>query len=84
MQNVVTPKVVSSAHVCLDAQATPIEVVCVRDLKQTCAETNTVEWMLLAELLTTGTLNVIAPVTILLEIHILNVRICGFYHHIVY
>lgn len=40
--------------------------------------------MLLAELLTTGTLNVTAPVTILLEIHILNVRICGFCHQIVY
>jgi len=43
MQNVVTPKVVLSALVSLDAQATPIEVVCVRDLKQTCVETNTVE-----------------------------------------
>jgi len=31
--------------------------------------------MLLAELLTTGTLNVTAPITILLEIHILNVQL---------
>jgi hypothetical protein len=43
MQNVVTLKVVLSAHVSLDARVTPIEVVCVRDLKQTCVETNTVE-----------------------------------------
>jgi hypothetical protein len=43
MQNVVTPKVVLSAHVSLDARVTPTEVVCVRDLKQTCVETNTVE-----------------------------------------
>jgi hypothetical protein len=84
MQNVVTRKVVLSAHVCLDAQVTPIGVVCVRDLQQTCVETNTVECMLLAELLTAETLNVTAPVTILQEIHILNVRSCGFCQRIVY
>jgi hypothetical protein len=43
MQNVVTPKVVLSAHAYLDAQVTHIEVVCVWDLKQTCVETNIVE-----------------------------------------
>jgi hypothetical protein len=43
MQNAMTPRVVFSAHVCLDAQATHIEAVSVRGLKQIYVETNTVE-----------------------------------------
>jgi hypothetical protein len=74
MQNAVTPRVVLSALVCLDAQVTPIEAVSVKGLRRTCVETNSVELMLLVELLTTRSLNVTALMTIPLEIHISNVR----------
>lgn len=43
MQNAMTPRVVLSVHVCLDAQVTPIEAVSVRGLKQIYVETNSVE-----------------------------------------